>query len=59
MQNAIALDEISKDKLSDAMKDITELENPNSVAQMKQWLFDQGVEGGIPGQEGCGEDDRG
>lgn len=26
------------------MKDITELENPNSVAQMKQWLFGQGVE---------------
>ena len=44
VKNAIALDEISKDKLSDAMKDITELENPNSVAQMKQWLSDQGVE---------------
>lgn len=44
VRNAIALDEISKDKLSDAMKDITELENPNSVAQMKQWLSDQGVE---------------
>ena len=43
VRNAIALDEISKDKLSDAMKDITELENPNSVAQMKQWLSDQGV----------------
>lgn len=44
VRNAIALDEISKDKLSDAMKDLTELENPNSVAQMKQWLSDQGVE---------------
>lgn len=44
VENAIALDEISKDKLSDAMKDITELDNPNSVAQMKQWLYDQGVE---------------
>lgn len=44
VEKAIALDEISKDKLSDAMKDITELENPNSVAQMKQWLSDQGVE---------------
>ena len=44
VRNAIALNEISKDKLSDAMKDITELENPNSVAQMKQWLSDQGVE---------------
>ena len=44
VKNAIALDVISKDKLSDAMKDLTELENPNSVAQMKQWLSDQGVE---------------
>ncbi len=44
VENAIALDGISKDKLSDAMKDITELDNPNSVAQMKQWLSDQGVE---------------
>lgn len=44
VENAITLDEMSKDKLSDAMKDITELENPNSVAQMKQWLSDQGVE---------------
>lgn len=44
VDNAIALDEISKGKLSDAMKDITELDNPNSVAQMKQWLSEQGVE---------------
>ncbi len=44
VENAITLDEISKDRLSDAMKDITELDNPNSVAQMKQWLSDQGVE---------------
>lgn len=44
VENAIALDEISKDKLSDAMKDITDLDNPNSVAQMKQWLSGQGVE---------------
>jgi carbonic anhydrase len=26
------------------MKDITELENPNSVQQMKQWLSDNGLE---------------
>lgn len=42
--NAIALDKISKDKLSEAMREITELDNPNSVAQMKQWLSEQGVE---------------
>ena len=44
VENAIALDEISKDKLSEAMREITELDNPNSVAQMKQWLSEQGVE---------------
>ena len=44
VENAIALDEISKDRLSDAMKDITKLNNPNSVAQMKQWMSQQGVE---------------
>ena len=44
VENAIALDGISKAQLSDAMKDLTELENPNSVAQMKQWLSGQGVE---------------
>ena len=44
VENAVALDEISKDKLSGAMKGITELENPNSVVQMKQWLSGQGVD---------------
>ena len=44
VENAILLDGISKDKLSDSMKEITGLENPNSVAQMKQWLSDQGIE---------------
>ena len=44
VENAILLDGISKDKLSDSMKEITGLENPNSVAQMKQWLSGRGVE---------------
>ena len=44
VENAIRLDGISKDKLSDSMKKITGLENPNSVAQMKQWLSSRGVE---------------
>ena len=43
-ENAILLDGISKDKLSDSMKEITGLENPNSVAQMKQWLSSRGIE---------------
>lgn len=44
VENAILLDGISKDKLSDSMKEITGLKNPNSVAQMKQWMSDQGIE---------------
>lgn len=44
VENAILLDGISKDKLSDSMKKITGLENPNSVAQMKQWLSNRGME---------------
>lgn len=44
VENAIRLDGISKDQLLNAMKKITGLENPNSVAQMKQWLSSRGVE---------------
>jgi len=41
---AIALDERSKAELTVAMKDITGLENPNSVQQMKQWLVENDLE---------------
>lgn len=44
VENAILLDEVSKEKLSMAMREITDLDNPNSVAQMKVWLSDQGIE---------------
>lgn len=44
VENAIALNEISKEKLSTLMREITDLDNPNSVAQMKVWLAEQGIE---------------
>ena len=44
VKNAIAMDGRSKAELSDAMKELTELENPNSVQQMKQWLSENGIE---------------
>ena len=44
VENAIALNEISKEKLSILMREITDLDNPNSVAQMKFWLAEQGIE---------------
>lgn len=44
VEEAIALDEISKNELSETMCRITGLNNPNSVVQMKQWLSGQGIE---------------
>lgn len=44
VENAIALNEISKEKLSTLMREITDLDNPNSVVQMKVWLAEQGIE---------------
>ena len=42
--NAIKFDAFSKARLMGTLKDKTELENPNSVAQMKDWLISKGVE---------------
>ena len=44
VRQAIAMDGRSKSELSAAMKKLTELENPNSVQQMKLWLADNGLE---------------
>lgn len=44
VKNAILFDSKSKAVLSDKMQDLTGLDNPNSVQQMKQWLADNGLE---------------
>ena len=44
VKQAIRIDAYSRKKLTEAMKDITDLENPNSVSQMKDWLSDNGCE---------------
>ena len=44
VENAISFDEKSKAELTISMQNITNLDNPNSVVQMKQWLSDNGVE---------------
>lgn len=44
--NAIRFDALSRAKLTASMKEKTGLENPNSVAQMKEWLTGHGVETG-------------
>ena len=42
--NAILFDERSKSSLSEKMKELTGLDNPNSVQQMRNWLFEHGLE---------------
>ena len=44
VENAIVFDERSKSELTAAMQKITNLENPNSVTQMKQWLSENGID---------------
>ena len=44
VKNAIIFDEKSKGTISGQMKAMTDLENPNSVVQMKAWLSENGVE---------------
>ena len=44
VDNAIAFDERSKALLSAKMQELTSLDNPNSVQQMKQWLSENGLE---------------
>ncbi len=44
VKQAIAIDEDSSEKLRSIIQDITNLENPNSVQQMKGWLNDNGIE---------------
>lgn len=43
VRQAIALDSRSRSELTQAMKELTELENPNSVQQMKLWLAGNGL----------------
>ena len=44
VRQAIDMDTRSRTELTKAMKHLTELDNPNSVQQMKQWLSDNGME---------------
>jgi len=55
VRNAIAADARSKAELTRLMKKITELDNPNSVAQMKQWLADHGLETDTLGKKAVAE----
>ena len=44
VRSAIAIDERSHEELTAKLQELTMLENPNSVQQMKDWLADNGLE---------------
>jgi DNA polymerase len=55
VKQAIAMDEMSRTKLMNQMQEITELDNPNSVQQMKDWLADNGLETDTLGKKAVAE----
>lgn len=55
VKNAIAADERSKTELTRKMRELTELDNPNSVAQMKGWLAQNGIETDTLGKKAVAE----
>ena len=55
VRQAIQMDGRSRAELTEAMRELTALENPNSVAQMKLWLADQGVETDTLGKKAVAE----
>lgn len=55
VRQAIAIDARSRERLTAAMQELTELENPNSVQQMKQWLADHGMETDTLGKKAVAE----
>lgn len=55
VRQAIAMDSRSKSELSSAMQELTDLENPNSVQQMKQWLAENGLETDTLGKKAVAE----
>ena len=44
VESAIRLDEQSHEELTEKMKELTNLDNPSSVQQMKRWLMENGLE---------------
>ena len=55
VDSAIAMDAETKESLISAMKDITDLDNPNSVSQMNDWLSENGIETDTLGKKAVAE----
>ncbi len=55
INHAIEIDDYSRSKLINEMKALTNLENPNSVQQLKEWLGDNGLETETLGKKAVSE----
>lgn len=55
VEQAIAIDSISHKNLTQQIQNLTDIENPNSVAQMKGWLSDKGLEMDTLGKKAVAE----
>lgn len=55
VRQAIQMDGRSRSELTQAMKELTALDNPNSVQQMKQWLSYNGLEADTLGKKAVTE----
>lgn len=55
VRNAITFDERSRNNLTEELRKLTSLDNPNSVSQMKQWLSDNGLETDTLGKKAVAE----
>lgn len=55
VRQAIAIHSLSRERLTVAMQKLTNLENPNSVQQMKQWLAENGMETDTLGKKAVAE----
>lgn len=55
VEQAIAIDSISRKNLTQQIQNLTDIDNPNSVAQMKGWLSDKGLEMDTLGKKAVAE----
>ncbi|MCC8022352.1 MAG: DNA polymerase [Clostridiales bacterium] len=55
VRQAIAMEDYTRKKLTAQMRNITNLDNPNSVQQMKSWLADHGLETETLGKQAVSE----
>ena len=55
VHQAISMDETAQSELLGALKELTKVDNPNSVSQIKGWLSDNGVEADSLGKKQVSE----